>query len=121
MNQIVLIKDRLEILPPPVSLKSSQYKFPSNWVVVARCRRPWPNHVRMNEVEKQVWILAVQAQRLSVDQRLNLLLNRIRHSRGCETGASRERESQPHLSLCLYNSRSDSGACITCVRGTQNT
>src|SRR5262249_35111882 len=52
MSQFVLVKNRLEILPPPVSVKSTQHKFPMNRVVIAGCGRPRPNHVWMNEAEK---------------------------------------------------------------------
>jgi len=38
----------------------------------------------------KIKISAVQAQRLSVDQRLNLLLHGVRHFSECETGARRE-------------------------------
>jgi len=51
-----------------------------NRIVVAGCRRSRPNHVWMNEIEKQAWFFIVQAQRLSIDQRLNLLRHHIRHS-----------------------------------------
>src|SRR5262245_3261783 len=44
----MIVKNILPVLPPPLPIESAQYEDPVNGIVGVGCRRPWPNHIRMD-------------------------------------------------------------------------
>ena len=75
----MIVKNTLPVLPPPLPIESAQYEDPVNGIVGVGCRRPWPNHIRMDHGQEEVWILRVPALGFEINHLLNFFRDHCAH------------------------------------------
>src|SRR5215813_7131712 len=75
----MIVKNMLPVLPPALPIESAQYEDPVNGIVGVGCRRPWPNHIRMDHGQEEIWILRVPALGFEINHLLNFFRDHCAH------------------------------------------